>query len=370
MRIGFLSHLDLNLYLFRLPIMQKLVQSGWEVYAIAPKGKYLEKFEEFGIKPIAYEIDRGSLNPLQEIQAIRNIYKAIKPLKLDILHTFTAKPNIYGTFAAKLAKVPKVINLVEGLGSFYVEKSAKASVVRFVMERLYKIAFNYSDRVIFVNSDDPKYMIARKIIDPNKVKIIKSVGIDTKYYDPKNVKPIDFDTDKLVVMMVGRAIWHKGVKEFYEAAKLLANKAYFVYVGAVDPGNPSSVSGEFLRSGSIEYLGHRDDVKDLIGSCDIFVLPSYREGLPRTLLEAGALAKPLVAADTVGCRDVVIDRMNGFLVPPQDVRTLVQAIERLIDDKSLRDEFGKNARSFVEKNFAIEKIVDAYCRLYEEVLNV
>ena len=370
MKVGFLSHLDLNLYLFRLPIMRKLVQSGWEVYAIAPKGKYLEKFEEFGIKPIAYEIDRGSLNPLQEIRAIKNIYSAIKPLKLDILHTFTAKPNIYGTFAAKFAKVPKVINLVEGLGSFYVEENAKARAVRFIMERLYKIAFRYSDNVIFVNSDDPKYMVEKKIVEPKKVVVIKSVGIDTQYYNPKNVIPVNFHTSKPVVMMVGRAIWHKGVKEFYEAAKKLADKAHFVYVGATDPGNPSSVSEEFLYSGNVEYLGHRDDVKDLIGSCDIFVLPSYREGLPRTLLESGALAKPLVATDTVGCRDVVVNGFNGFLVPPKDVSALVQAIERLVDDELLRKEFGKNAKSFVEENFAIEKIVDAYIKLYEEVKSV
>ncbi len=369
-RVGFLSHLDLNLYLFRLPIMQALKRRGWEVYAIAPRGAYFDRFAEEGIETISYEIDRASLNPLQELRAVRNIYNAIKPLHLDMLHTFMAKPNIYGTLAGKMAQIPHIINLVEGLGSFYVEESLKSKAVRSLIETLYKQTFKISDACVFVNSDDPKYMVERGIIEPHKVRVIKSVGIDTKRFSPENAKRVDFGTDKPVVMMVGRAIWHKGVREFYEAAAMLRDKAHFVYVGSTDRGNPSAASEEFLQSGAVEYLGHRDDVLDLIGSCDIFVLPSYREGLPRTLLEAAALAKPLVGTDTVGCRDVVRNGYNGFLVPPKDAKALAQAIEKLIELPILRNQFGRNARKFVEQNFAIEKIVEQYLRLYDEVLGV
>ncbi|MRI83647.1 MAG: glycosyltransferase family 1 protein [Nitratiruptor sp.] len=368
MKIGFLSHLDMNLYLFRLPIMRALRAKGWKVYAIAPKGRYFDLFAKEGIEAVGYEIDRGSLNPLKEIQAIKNIYRTIAPLKLDILHTFTAKPNIYGTLAARWAGIPHIFNLVEGLGSFYVRDDLKAKMVRFVMEGLYKRTFTYAKRVVFVNSDDPKYMIQRGIIDPAKVKIIKSVGIDLAQFDPKRYRKIDFGS-KPVVLMVGRAIWDKGVREFYEAAKRLEGRATFVYVGESDPGNPGSVPKEFLQSGPVRYLGHRDDIVDLLGSCDLFVLPSYREGLPRTLLEAGAMAKPMVATDTVGCRDVVVDGVNGFLVPPKDSHALVQAIERLIEDGKLRQKMGQKARELVEE-FAIERIVEGYVRLYEGVVGV
>ncbi len=369
-RVGFLSHLDLNLYLFRLPIMQALKRRGWEVYAIAPRGAYFDRFAEEGIEAISYEIDRASLDPINELRAIRNIYKAIKPLHLDILHTFMAKPNIYGTVAGKMAKIPHIINLVEGLGSFYVEENLKAKAVRNLMEMLYKRTFKVSDACVFVNSDDPKYMVERGIIAPHKVRVIKSVGIDTKRFAPENVKRIDFGTDKPVVMMVGRAIWHKGVREFYEAAAMLQDKAHFVYVGGTDRGNPSAASEEFLRNGVVEYLGHRDDVLDLIGSCDIFVLPSYREGLPRTLLEAAALAKPLIATDTVGCRDVVRNGYNGFLVPSKDAKALAGAIEKLLTLPSLRKQMGEHARRYVTEHFALDKVVANYLALYDEVLGV
>jgi len=370
MKIGFLSHVDINLYLFRLPIMQRLVQKGWKVYAIAPKGRYWEKFGKFGIIPIDYQIDRKSLHPVKEFQSIQSIYRVLKPLQLDIIHTFTAKPNIYGTFAAKLARVPKIVNLVEGLGSYYIEdNNIKNRAVRTIIELLYKIAFKLSDKVIFVNSDDPKYMLQNKIITFDKVEVIKSVGIDVEYYNPAKVNFIKFSTHKPVVMMVGRAIWHKGVKEFYEAANRLKHKAHFVYIGSPDPGNPSSVNEDFLYKGCVEYLGHRDDIRDLIGSCDIFVLPtSYREGLPRTLLEAGALGKPLVATNTVGCRDVVIDGVNGFLVPVKDIESLSKAIEKLIDNQDMRKQFGQNSRKIIEMNFSIEKIISQYEAIYEKLL--
>lgn len=158
MKIGFLSHLDLNLYLFRLPIMKRLVEEGHKVYAICPKGDKFELFECHGIHAIEYKIQRSSLNPFKEIKAIYNIYKAIKPLDLDLLHTFTAKPNIYGTIAAKYARVPTIINLVEGLGSFYIEDTFKNRVIRTVIEKLYTVVFKLSDQVVFVNSDDPKYL--------------------------------------------------------------------------------------------------------------------------------------------------------------------------------------------------------------------
>ncbi len=377
MTIAFLSHLDLNLYLFRLPIMQKLVENGHKVYAVCPRGDKFDLFAEHGIEAIEYKIERSSLNPLKELKAIYNIYKAIKPLELDILHTFTAKPNIYGTFAGKMAKVPTIINLVEGLGSFYIENTRKNIIVRNIIEKLYKMVFSLSNRVVFVNSDDPLYLKNRKVIDEKKIKIIKSVGIDTNEFSMKNIKSTEIETlkkelnmeDKIIVLMVARAIWHKGVREYYEASEVLSSSAnvQFILVGDIDEGNPSSVDEEFLRSRNVLWVGHRDDILLLTAMSDIYVLPSYREGVPRTLLEAASMAKAIVTTSTVGCKEVVIDGHNGFLVPIKDSKSLADKIEILINDSNKRKIMGENGRMIAIKEFDVKYVVKQYLTLYREL---
>ncbi|CAA6811306.1 MAG: Alpha-1,3-N-acetylgalactosamine transferase PglA (EC [uncultured Sulfurovum sp.] len=375
MTIGFLSHLDLNLYLFRLPIMKKLVEQGHTVYAICPRGDKFELFERDGIQAVAYKIQRSSLNPLKELKAVYNIYRAIKPLELEMIHTFTAKPNIYGTVAAKMAKIPKIINLVEGLGSFYIEDSPKNIMVRTLIEKLYKLVFSFSDKVIFVNSDDPKYLASKRVIAKDKIHIIKSVGIDTQVFNPNNVKKETVQVlrkkldlvNKTVVLMVARAIWHKGVREFYEAASLLSHypNVQFILVGEIDEGNPSSANKAFLQTGDVLWMGHRDDVLELTAMSDIYVLPSYREGVPRTLLEAASMAKPIVTTNTVGCREVVKNGENGFLVPIQDSESLAEKIEYLLKHEDERKIMGENGRIMAINEFDVKNVVHQYITLYE-----
>ena len=375
MKIGFLSHLDLNLYLFRLPIMQKLVEEGHEVYAICPKGEKFDSFSKSEIKAVAYEIQRSSLNPLKEIKAIYNIYRAIKPLKLDMLHTFTAKPNVYGTIAGKMTKVPTIINLVEGLGSFYVEDTLKNNVMRTLIEKLYTVVFKLSDQVVFVNSDDPKYLEEKKVISPNKITIIRSVGIDTNEFNPASINKVEIDdlknalsvSNKMIVLMVARAIWHKGVREFYEAAKRLSQNEsiQFILAGDIDEGNPSSADKAYLSNGDVLWLGHRDDMLLLTAMSDIYVLPSYREGIPRTLLEAASMAKPIITTDTVGCREVVLDGENGYLVPVKDAVKLAQKVEYLAEHPDKRKIMGENGRIIAIREFDIKRVVEQYMKLYD-----
>ena len=377
MKIAFLSHLDLNLYLFRLPIMQKLLEEGHTVYAICPRGEKFDLFKTHGIHALAYNIDRSSLNPFKELRAIYNIYTTIKPLHLDMIHTFTAKPNIYGTLAAKVAKVPVIINLVEGLGSFYVEDTTKSILMRKVIETLYKSVFLFSQKVVFVNSDDPQYLVDKKVISADKIKIIKSVGIDTQHFTPSAVDQQARDVlreslqlqNKIVVLMVARAIWHKGVKEFYEAASMLKNRQdiQFILAGDIDEGNPSSVDRDFLKDGYVLWLGHRNDILALTALSDIYVLPSYREGIPRTLLEAASMEKPIVTTDTVGCREVVRDEFNGYLVPVKDAQALAQKIGILMEDEKKRKIMGENGRIMTIKEFDVQNVVKQYLVLYKEL---
>ena len=275
------------------------------------------------------------------MKTIRNIYKVIKPLKLDILQNFTAKPNIYGSVAGHLAKVPMIVNAVTGLGSFYISKTKKSNAIKLVMEKLYKEANKKINFCIFQNSDDMNYFVESSLVDIEKAVLIKSSGIDTEVFRPIQNK----QNKQIVVLMIARAIWHKGIREYYEAANILKDEnVKFVLIGDTDEGNLSCANEDFLNSGNVIWLGHRDDIKDQIDTCDIFVLPSYREGVPRTLLEASSLAKPIITTDAIGCREVVDDGFNGFLVPVKDSKTLATKIKQLANDKDLRDTMGKNAR--------------------------
>ncbi len=379
MKIAFLSHLDLNLYLFRLPIMIELVKKGHIVYAICPRGEKFDLFEQHGIKAIEYKILRKSLNPFKELKTIRNIYRVIKPLKLDILHNFTVKPNIYGSIAGHLAKVQMVVNSVTGMGSFFIQESSKAKIVRGVIEKLYKEANKKASYVIFQNSDDMDYFVKRALLKPEQAILIKSSGIDSERFDINNVEHSSVTAlkeeldikDEVVVLMVARAIWDKGVREYYEAAEMLG-KTYkgvkFLYVGDTDEGNHSCAAKEFLSSSNVQWLGHRDDIVELTALSDIYVLPSYREGVPRTLLEAAAMSKPIVTTDAIGCKEVVDDGYNGFLVKVKDSFSLSNGIEKLLDDEDLRDTMGRNGRIKVLKEFDVKIVVQKYMEVYEKIV--
>ena len=366
MKIAFLSHLDLNLYLFRLPIMVELVNKGNDVYAVCPKGEVFDKFKDFGIKSVEYKIDRKSLNIFKEIKTIKNIKKAISQIKPDILHSFMHKPNIYGN----LTNHPNRINTVTGLGSFFIHNDIKSKIVKYVIEQMYKITTKTTKKIVFQNRDDLKFFVDKNIVNKEKAILIKSSGIDTNVFKPmpkdkELLKQLNLD-DKPVILMIARVIKDKGVQEFIEAADILEDKANFVYVGDIDKGNKNAFAPDW---GNVQYLGFRSDIKKLISVCDIFVLPSYREGVPRALLEAGAMGKAIVTTDAVGCREVVDNSVNGFLVPIKNSKALAEKIEILIDNKQLREKIAINIREKIVKEFDVKVVVEQYLKLYEKIIS-
>lgn len=372
MKIAFLSHLDLNLYLFRLPIMIELVKTGHEVYAVCPKGEFFDKFVKYGINPVSYYVDRKSLNFLKEFKSINSIRKCLSSISPDIIHTFMHKPNIYGN----LSGAKNIVNTITGLGSFFVHNDLKSRNVRRVIEMLYKYTTKNAKKVIFQNSDDITYFIQNKIVPENKAVLIKSSGVDTEYFKPIPKNEILLNKFKLndklneskpIVLMIARVIKDKGVLEYIEAANILKDKAIFLYVGDIDKGNKNAFMPDW---GNVKFLGFRKDIKELISVCDIFVLPSYREGVPRTLLEAAAMGKPIVTTDTVGCREVVEDNKNGFLVPIKNYVELANKIEILINNYEIRERFGKYSREKAVKEFDVRFVVSQYINLYNEILNV
>ncbi len=376
MRIGFLSHFSMNLYLFRLPIIKELIEQGHTVFVITPNDDGAKKLLEQNLQIITYDISRGSLNPLKEIATIYHIYKRLQPLKLDLLHTFTAKPNIYGALAAHFAKVPVKIATVTGLGSFYISNSKKAVRIRSIMETLYRLAFKKVSAVIFQNSDDLDYFCKKNILPRHKAFLVRSSGVDMEKFNLEKIDPHQLQAlqqtinpeNKKMVLMVARAITHKGVREYYQVAKNLGHKYLFVYIGGTDTGNPASLDPQFLEAPYVLYLKERWDVEQFVALCDLFVLPSYREGVPRTLLEASAMKKPLITTDTVGCKEVVTDGVNGYLVPVKDSEILQKRIEAILEDSAKAQLFGENAYNLCKKNFSVEIVVKEYLKVYEKFL--
>ncbi|MDE6978600.1 MAG: glycosyltransferase family 4 protein [Helicobacter sp.] len=381
MKIVFLSHLDMNLYLFRLPIMQELVKRGHEVIALCPEGEYFARFAAHGIVAQSYAISRKSLNPFREIATIYRIARCLRVLHPDIVQTFTIKPNVYGAIAAKIVGVPCAICTVTGLGSFYIQQGFKTFVLRMLIESLNKLAFLFAKAVVFQNKDDLQLYYNKGLVSKSKAVLIKGSGINPKIFARDLIRADDVQRYKdalgimqgeIVVLMVARAIAHKGVVEYYQAAKKLQASlphVRFLFVGDVDNGNIAPLSAEFLRSNSaVHWLGKREDIFELLACADIFVLPSYREGIPRTLLEAGSMALPIVTTDAVGCREVVDDGRNGFLVPVGDSELLAQKIAELASDSALREAFGHASRKKILAEFSVDAIVAQHLALYERQL--
>ncbi|HIL33788.1 MAG TPA: glycosyltransferase family 1 protein [Nitrospiria bacterium] len=383
MRIAYLSHLDLNLFLFRLSWMKALIKEGHQVYVIVPEGNYFEKFLGHGIKPIPYKIHRGGLNPFAEIVTIWNLYRIFKREKLDLLHTFTIKPNIYGALSGKLAGTPFIINHVTGLGYVYTENSFRAKVLRLISTILYWGSFKLVNRVIFQNPDDLEGL--KCLIDAHKAVIVKGTGVNVNDFSPQNEvtskinklrEELPIKKNTIVITLIARLLWHKGIREFVGAGDLLTKRyknLLFLVVGWIDSENPAAVTKTFIdearRNLSIRFLGGREDIKEILGVTDIYVLPSYREGTPRTVLEAMAMGKPIITTDAPGCRQTVEDGVNGLLIPVKDSRSLCSTMEKLIIDKELRERMGKAGREKVIREFSDEVVIDQILSVYHDVTN-
>lgn len=369
-RIGFLSHSDLSIFYFRSKIMRALKDKGHEIYAICPKGAYSEKIsKEF--KTAFYEINKSSINPFRVLIDTQNLSKILKDLNLDLLQTSAHKSNIFGTFAAKKAGIKNVLNLVEGLGSFYIYDDFKNKIIKNIIENLYKISFKFSQGSIFVNDADPDYFLSKNLISKDKVFRIKSVGIDTKIFDYKNIKAYDFKTDKKIVLMVGRALFDKGICEFYKTAEILSNRkdCEFVFVGDIYEGNKNSVTREFLQNKNVKWIKWSDEIKEILKASYVYVLPSYKEGFSQSVLEAMSVSKPCVVANSTGLIEAIKDGENGLICEVKNPLDLAKKIEILLNDENLANTLGQNGRK-IALQYDDKKIIEKYMKVYGNFIDV
>ncbi|HWR59427.1 MAG TPA: glycosyltransferase family 4 protein [Thermodesulfovibrionales bacterium] len=381
--IVFLSHIDMNLYLFRLPLMKSLVGKGWKVTALVPEGSYAHLFEKEGIRHERYSIKRDGMNPLKEVVVISRLYRKLRKLRPDLMHSFTMKPNIYGSIAGKLAGVTRIVNSVTGLGSFFIDSEAVTPAGR-ALAQLYRLSCRLADAVVFQNRDDLEFFLGRRLVSARKCRIIRGSGVDLAKYSPMRFTQKDRQTlrsslgismDAVVVTLITRLIWDKGIKEFCEAAKIIRQrrreKAVFLLVGDYYDGNPNAVPRAYIesmtRSGDVVFAGWRNDIPAILHSSDIVTLPSYREGLPVSIQEALAMGLPVVTTDVPGCRETVEDSVNGLLVPSRHAEALAKAIEKLLENAELRRVMGKKGREKAEREFDVRHVIKQHIELYESL---
>jgi N,N'-diacetylbacillosaminyl-diphospho-undecaprenol alpha-1,3-N-acetylgalactosaminyltransferase len=387
-KIALIANTDFGLYNFRLGIIRALIAGGCRVSIICPDGIYAMKLRKEGVEHHRLQIDRKGTHPINEMRTLWQLYRVLRKGRFDLAHTFTIKPNIYGSIAARAAGTPVVINTVTGLGYAFIEAGgAKRRLLKILVTNLYRLAFSFSSRVIFQNEDDFELFQRYKIVDIRKGMVMGGgSGVDTEKFSGAGINPdkvralyrelgILDGQQRVRVTLISRLLWDKGIAEFVEAARVLKPRypsALFLLVGPIDTGNPAAVPGQYAeqaeKEGLIKYLGPRTDIAEILYISDIVTLPSYREGVPRTLLEAMSMEKPIVTTDTAGCREVVEEGKNGLLVPLKDPAALASAIGKLLENEELRIRMGGYGREKVLREFDEKIVVRQTLELYEGLL--
>lgn len=352
----------------RMAIALKVNALGWDTHVATMPGAAVEEITAQGLTHHPLPLDRSGRNPVKELVLFWAIMRLFRSLKPDLAHLVTIKPVIYGGIAARIAKVPSVVVAISGLGFIFMAQGGRARVVRALVTGLYRVALGKRNlKAIFQNADDRDTLVSAGVLTDDKACLIRGSGVDLSLY-PASDEP---RANAPVVCMAARLLNDKGVREFVGAAQILRQRGlsvHFRLVGDIDPGNPTSVSEQELaiwrKSDLVEVMGYRRDIAQIFADSNIIVLPSYREGLPKVLVEAAACARAVVTTDVPGCRDAIEPGITGLLVPVKDATALADAIECLILDVELRERLGRKGRELAQREFGIDKIVDAHLQIY------
>ena len=350
MRIGIVANSAWNIFNFRKGLIKALIANHHTIVAIAPRDEYTDKLRQMGCQFCEIKMDAKGTSPRKDARLIYCLKKSYINQRLDLVFHYTIKPNIYGTLAAKLARVAAVNN-VTGLGTMFTRDNIKSKIAR----ALYRFSFRYPKLVFFQNEDDRRLFLRKKLVDKNITDIIPGSGVDIKFFSPRpHTKNSVF-----VFLMVARLLYDKGIVEYINAIKVLRKKgiiAHFQVLGKIEDrknlGIDQATISQWEREGLIEYLGKVDDVRPYVRAADCVVLPSYREGTPRALLEAASMGKPIITTDVPGCRETVINNYNGFLCAVKDAGDLAEKmIEMLTLDNRRLQQMSWNSRNYAVKKF-------------------
>ena len=368
MKIILFANTDWYLYNFRLPLAQSLQEGGYQVILLSPSGPYVERLQAQGFRWVNFPLSRRGLNPFAEgftILRLLSLYQYEKP---DIVHHFTIKCVLYGSLVARLIGIKSVVNSVTGLGYVFLAGGTIKNVLRWFITFFYRFVLR-GTKVIFQNPDDQQLFLEYRLVRENDAVLILGSGVDIERFVPKPE-----EAGEPIIVFPGRLLWDKGVGEFVAAARMLQDegvRARFVLVGESDPNNPACIPQEqiqeWIQKGDIEWWGWREDMNQVFAQAHLVCLPSYREGLPKSLIEAASSGRPIVTTDLPGCREVVQEGKNGLLVPARDPEALATAIRSLLQNQIQRQKMGALGRELAVSLFSESKIVAQTLGVYHSV---
>ncbi|OWW18562.1 glycosyltransferase family 4 protein [Noviherbaspirillum denitrificans] len=350
-----------NIYNFRSGLIRALTQHGYEVVALAPRDDYAHRLPALGCRFIDLPMDSNGTHPGRDLALLIRYFRVLREERPLAYLGYTVKPNVYGSMAAQLLHIP-VINNIAGLGTTFINNSFLTRIVRM----LYRVSLQRSGRIFFQNADDQKLFIESQLVQPDRTDRLPGSGMDLSRYQPS--PPLPPYGRPFVFLLVSRMLKDKGIEEFAGAARIVRQgfpNVEFRLLGFVDSANSNSISMEQIRAweeaGTVRYLGQTDDVRPHLSASDCVVLPSYREGIPRSLLEAAAMARPIITTDTVGCRDVVDHKVNGLLCKVRDTLDLAEKMNQMLRlPPATRMEMGMAGRRKVEAQFDEKEVIQKY----------
>ena len=362
-KIFIIGNLASTMINFRKEFIKMLVSIGHEVYCLVSDydRKSREKISSFGAIPLDYTLNAKGLNPFKDAIATFDLIRLFRQHRPDVVFSFFVKPVIFATIAAKIARVSRIVGMIEGLGgAFTVHKSGqikKAKIIKAIQIFLYKISLPLLDELIFLNNDDKKELIYTYNINAKSVNILGGIGVDLEKFSYSKVT-----NDPISFIFIGRLLKEKGIFEYLEAAKMVKDKykdVNFYILGGFEENNPFGLKKEelrpYLNDEIVIFPGYVNNIKEWIANSSVFVLPSYREGVPRSSQEAMAIGRAVITTDTVGCRETVKDGVNGFLVPPYNSDVLAQKMMYFIKNPEMIIQMGIESRKIAEEKFDINK---------------
>lgn len=369
-KLAYIINVDWYFSLHWLDRARAAQAGGFDVHVLTrfTDRRIREELTRLGFTCHDVYLDRKSMNPFKDLRTVRDLYRLLARLKPHLVHCVTVKPNIYGGFAARLLNLPAILN-VTGLGLAFSGRTGRTLLSRQIIKRLYKVAANRDCcRIVFENSDDRDMFVRLGLGKKEQLQVIPGSGVDLDLFRPAP----EPDTDRPTILFAARLLWDKGLNDLIDAAELLQRQGYSFRLdvaGIIDEASQNAIPVEQVRrwheDAKINWLGEVREMPQLLRDVHIVALPtSYGEGVPRILLEGAATARPLVATDISGCRDIVRDGFNGLLVPPRSPARLAAALGRLLDDPKRRRQFGRRGRRLVEEIFDREKVIEENRRLY------
>ncbi|MCU0390589.1 MAG: glycosyltransferase family 4 protein [Thermoflexibacter sp.] len=360
MRIGIIINSSWNIYNFRWGLIETFLQEGHEVVAIAPNDGFVEELKAKGCKYYQVNMERKGANPFRDLLLVHDLYKIYTQANLQVALHFTIKPNIYGSLAARLANIPAISN-VTGLGTVFIRNNFTSQIAQL----LYRFSFRFPKKVFFQNQDDLSLFLEKKLVSPQITDLLPGSGIDIYKFQPL---PNQKKNTPFTFLLIARLLYDKGIIEYIESIKILKKQGlplHFQLLGKIEEDKGLGITQDqlqdWLKQDLVEYIGATHDVRPYIHQADCIVLPSYREGTPRTLLEAASMGKPLIATNVAGCKETIIDEVNGLLCEvknPQDLANKMKIMSELSEGKL--SEMGEQSRLLAIRKFDQNIVIQKY----------